>query len=140
MILTPRTRVRCAAFIGAVGLGAVLSACSPSNERPSELKVDTATGFVAGHGADPADLPGFIDCVGEPEHRPGSLPLTCLDDGDRLADVRWRTWTADSAEGTATRETGDTTRKVTVELSGPVQSPQGPVFSELAVDGDDIIL
>ena len=143
-----------------LGLGVLISACSPPNEQPSDLKVATATEFVAaptsparvtGTPVDPASLPGFIDCVGSPELRPGRLALACADNNDRLIDITWDEWTASSASGTATRETNDCdpscargtferTRGVEVELSEPVHSPQGLVFTRLVVDGDDIIL
>lgn len=149
-----------AAVVGAAALALALAACSPPNEQPSDLKVDTATEFVAAPSratsststpVDPASLPGVIECVGSPELRPGSLALTCADANDRLIDITWDEWTATSASGTATRETNDCdpdcargtfgkTRGVEVELSEPVRSPQGLVFTRLVVDGDVIVL
>lgn len=150
-----------------LGLGVVVSACSPPNEQPSERKIDTATAYVASPASptsstssaatstssarvDPASLPGVIECVGTPELRPESLALSCADDHDRLVDIRWSQWTGDEAVGTATRETNDCdpdcargtvekTRDVEVELSEPVQSPQGLVFTRVVVDGETIV-
>lgn len=144
-----------AALAGIIGLGVVLSACTPPNENPSDLKVDTATEFVASPASSslavPADLPGVIDCVGTPEHSPDSLSLACADDNDRLVDIEWTDWDEESAVGTATRETNDCTPScaagsveetdnVEVELSDPVAGSGGEVFSTITVDGRDIIL
>lgn len=140
--------------VSILGLGVLVSACSPPNEQPSERKIDTATSFAAAPTSastpvDPESLPGVIECVGTPELRPDSLALACADDHDRLIDIRWSQWTGDEAAGTATRETNDCepscargsvarTRGVEVELSEPVQSPQGLVFTRVVVDGQTI--
>lgn len=143
-----------------LGLGVLISACSPPNERPSDLKIDTATEFVAapaptssttGRPVDPLSLPGVIECVGSPEMRPPSLALACADANDLLTNITWDEWTTTSASGTAVRETNncepncargrfEKTRGVEVELSEPVRSPQGLVFTKLVVDGDVIVL
>lgn len=136
-----------------IGLGVVVSACSPPQEQPSDVKVDTATSFraapasqaVSSTSAAPAPLPGVIECVGAPEFEPESLALACADDDDRLVDITWDTWTPEKATGTAVRETTERgrterTRDVEVELSEPVRSPQGLVFTRVTVDDEEIIL
>lgn len=137
MTVSRRTRVTGVVLTTATGLGAVLSACSPPNEQPSHLKVDTPPRptVVAA-----AELPGFIDCLGAPEHRPTQLSLTCMGADDRLVEVRWTRWESDAATGSGVRRTGEDSRRVSVELSGPVQSPQGLVFSRLSVNGEPVIL
>lgn len=147
-----------AAVAGIIGLGVVLSACSPPNENPSDRKVDTATEFVAAPTSSgtssstpatltvSADLPGVIDCVGTPEHAPDSLSLSCTGDDDRVVDIEWTDWDEETAVGTATRETRtaggsvSTTDDVEVELSDPVAGSGGEVFSTITVDGRDIVL
>lgn len=158
------SHLRVTRALSILGLGVLISACSPPNEQPSDLKVDTATGVrttaattdtptsaAAGSTVSAADLPGVIDCVGTPELRPDRLALACADNNDRIVDITWSEWTPTGAEGTATRETNDCdpscaqgsierTRNVEVELSEPVESSQGLVFTRLIVDGETVIL
>lgn len=89
---------------------------------------------------DPAELPGFIDCLGAPEHRPTQLSLTCKSAEDRLVEVRWTGWESETATGSAVRQTGEDSHRVRVELSEPVLSPQGLVFSRLSVNGEPVVL
>ncbi|RNE48536.1 hypothetical protein [Corynebacterium alimapuense] len=132
----------------AVGLGFGLSACSPPNENPSTLKVDTATA-VKGPSTTmtniASNMPGVIDCVGTPEVAPEELSLDCTDDSDRIVDIEWSEWTEEIASGTATRQSSDSTgdvdtSEVTVELSDPASGGSGLAFSTLLVDGQTIIL
>lgn len=46
------------ALIGAAGLALALAACSPPNENPSDIKVDTATEFNAPESEDDAAISG----------------------------------------------------------------------------------
>ncbi|MDO5668546.1 MAG: hypothetical protein Q4G50_00935 [Corynebacterium sp.] len=127
-----------------LGLGVFLSACSPPNEQPSDVKVDTATpGRTApvAQSKQATQLPGVIECVGTPELEPSTLALSCTDGTDRLVQIEWDTWTTDSATGTAVRETGSQrTRDVQVTLSEPVPTSQGLAFSQVVVDGRVIVL
>ncbi|GAB3694692.1 hypothetical protein [Corynebacterium nasicanis] len=125
-----------------LGLGVVVSACSPPHEQASALKVDTATATrVTPTATTAAPLPGVIDCVGAPEHQPATLALSCLNDEDKLVDISWERWSSTTAVGTAVRETGSTrTRDVRVELSAPVTTSQGLVFSAIAVDDREVLL
>ena len=132
-----------------LGLGVLLAACSPPNEQPSDLKVDTATpgrsvppsDVQAAATAEDEEIPGVIECVGTPEFEPATLALSCTDDSDRLVQIDWDTWTEDSATGTAVREAGGKrTRGVEVTLSEPVITSQGLVFSQVTVDDRVIVL
>ncbi|GAB2505395.1 hypothetical protein CATRI_04125 [Corynebacterium atrinae] len=140
----------------AAALSLVLAACTPPNENPSDLKVDTATQFQAPTSSarptlDTANLPGVIDCVGTPDYEPTTLSLACAGNNDRLFNIDWETWTEESATGIASRETNtcdptcadgtfETTRNVEVELSAPIQGPNGLVFTALTVDGEPIVI
>ena len=66
------------------------------------------------------------DCE-SPEYKPESIILTCADGGWSLQAIRWKTWTAEGAEGTGTwrenlcepncAEGENVEAQVTVELS-----------------------
>ena len=130
-----------------------LVACSP-NEIDSELKVPTATGVslpsknVSATSTVTADedAPGYIDCVAAPTQQPAEISLNCAMDIDRLTDISWSEWDADSATGTGTRivtaangqETE--TEDIEVELSFPTESSQGLVFTQVTVDGQVLFL
>lgn len=142
--------------ITAAVLGLALAACTPPNENPSDLKVDTATQFKAPTSSarpdfDTANLPGVIDCAGTPDFEPDTLSLACAGNNDRLFDIDWETWTAETATGVASRETNtcdptcadgtfETTEDVEVELSAPIQGVNGLVFTALTVDGEPIVI
>ncbi|MDO5512980.1 hypothetical protein [Corynebacterium sp.] len=143
--MSPSARTQASVILG---LGVLLAACSPPNEQPSDLKVDTATVFRATPAtttsAAAGPRPGVIECVGAPEFEPTSLALSCADDDDRLVGIDWESWTSTSATGTATRETRrqgrtERTRDVEVRLHDPVNSPQGLVYSRVTVDDDEVI-
>ena len=100
-------------------------------------------------------IPGVIDCVGSPTKRPETLSLSCSTTGDKLKDITWESWNETTAKGTVARETeicGGTVckgkdakgqvseTKVTVELSQPTMTPQGPAFTMITVNGANIVL
>lgn len=130
-----------------------LVACSP-NEIDSELKVPTATGvslpsknvFATSTVTADEDAPGYIDCVAAPIQQPAEISLNCAMDIDRLTDISWSEWDADSATGAGTRivTTADgqetETEDVEVELSFPTESSQGLVFTQVTVDGQVLFL
>lgn len=140
MTTPPHTRA-----LTLIGLGVVVSACSPPQEQPSDIKIDTATSFRAAPTSPTTSLPGIIECVGAPEFEPKSLALACADDDDRLVDITWEIWTREKATGTAVRERKERgrtelTRDVAVELSEPVHSPQGLVFTRITVNDEEIVV
>ncbi|MBV7293168.1 hypothetical protein [Corynebacterium sp. TAE3-ERU16] len=101
--------------------------------------------------ADPETLPGVINCVSTPSQRPTTLNLACSGNDDRLVDIVWLTWDEEQATGTATRITNtceptcvdgteETTPDVEVVLSLPRNTPQGPAFTQITVDGETIAL
>ena len=138
-------------------LALTLTACSPPNERDSNLRVETATGVAAPTAATTSggattvvsadsDAPGFIDCVSAPEQLPTGIALSCVDDSDQLEEITWESWGRQSASGTATRVTispsGEErrTEDISVELSVPTTSPQGLVFTQITIDDEVIYL
>ncbi|ALC05404.1 putative secreted protein [Corynebacterium deserti GIMN1.010] len=127
---------------GAVALTAVaLVACSPPNQQDSTLKVETATGVA--RPATNADAPGYIDCVSAPVQRPSEISLQCSQDNDHLVSIEWDKWEEDSASGwgnrtvTSTDGTTVTDNRLSIELSDPVETSQGLVFSTVLVDGQE---
>ncbi|QGU06867.1 hypothetical protein COCCU_04605 [Corynebacterium occultum] len=156
--------IRTSAAAGIVALaGLAITACSPSLENPSDLKVETATEFQAQAATGTttaaatgtattaaattaveaaADAPSFIDCVAAPAQTPETVTLNCADSSDLLVEIEWDKWEADEATGTGTRETvdaatGETTteEEIDIVLTAPISGVQGLVFSAISVDG-----
>ena len=107
----------------------------------------STTATTTSSAADPETLPGVINCVSAPSQRPTTLNLACSGNDDRLVDIVWLTWTEEQATGTATRITNtceptcvdgteETTPDVEVVLSLPRNTPQGPSFTQITVDGE----
>lgn len=155
--------IRQVAAAGAAAVAALaLAACTPPNENPSDVKIDTATEYsgpvgtptaeaaaeetteattpatgTAAAGAQAgAEAPGFIDCVAAPVEEPTTITLNCADGSDQLINIEWTEWDEESAVGTATRQSPEGAQEdVDVLLSLPTTSPQGLVFTQITVDG-----
>lgn len=151
--------IRQVAAAGAAAVAALaLAACTPPNENPSDVKIDTATEYsgpvgtptaeaaaeetteattpATGTAAAGAQAPGFIDCVAAPVEEPTTITLNCADGSDQLINIEWTEWDEESAVGTATRQSPEGAQEdVDVLLSLPTTSPQGLVFTQITVDG-----
>lgn len=157
------------ATVGVASVAALaLAACTPPNENPSDIKVDTATEYDGPHEAETrpasgtdedtttangtdedadaeaedtdvaaAELPGFIDCVGTPAEEPEVITLDCVTYADQITNIEWEEWGEDEAVGTGLRlSTLGQEDDVEVVLSSLTTTPQGLVFSQIAVDGE----
>ncbi|MBI9000054.1 hypothetical protein M0E87_07005 [Corynebacterium sp. CCM 9185] len=132
------------------------SSAMPTSSRHDEstsasMSTGSTTATTTSSATDPEALPGVINCVGSPTQRPSVLNLACSGNEDRLADIVWLTWDEEQATGTATRITNtceptcvdgkeETTLDVDVVLSLPRNTPQGPAFTQITVDGETIAL
>ena len=144
--------IRRIATVGVASVAALaLAACTPPNENPSDIKVDTATEYTGppeaetrqASGTDEdvdvaaAELPGFIDCVGTPSEEPEVITLDCVTYADQLTNIEWEEWGEDEATGTGLRlSTLGQEDEVEVVLSTVTTTPQGLVFSQITVDGE----
>lgn len=117
---------------------AATSASATDAEESSSTSTVTVTTSTSGSALATEDIegaPGYIDCVGAPTQKPEIITFTCADAGDQLQDIEWDKWDKVSATGTAVRVTEGVRRNVDVELTKPIESPQGVVFSQVQVDG-----
>lgn len=102
----------------------------------------TAAAATAANGVVEPGAPSFIDCVAPPVQTPETVSLNCADNSDTLTEIDWEQWGTEEASGTGTRETTDpatgetsTEENVDVTLAAPIEGAQGPVFTEITVDG-----
>jgi hypothetical protein len=84
--------------IAALGLGLGLGLAGPAGastaqSAPHAAQVDSA--------AVPSK-PVVLNCLNKPEVRPGTLVLTCADDGTGLQGMHWTSWTTPLASGYGT--------------------------------------
>lgn len=145
--------IRRIATVGVASVAALaLAACTPPNENPSDIKIDTATEYAGPAEAEtrPAsgtgdttvadtveELPGFIDCVGTPSEEPEVITLDCVSYADQLTNIEWEEWGGDEAVGTGLRLSAvGQEDDVEVVLSTLTTTPQGVVFSQITVDGE----
>ncbi|MCF1765229.1 hypothetical protein [Corynebacterium argentoratense] len=105
-----------------------LAACTPPNEKPSDVRVDTATAVeapsttakaaestdeaqpaaAAKDGKDAATPTYRGLCAADKgERKPKTLSLACADNNDELVNIKWNSWTDTQATGTATRRTNE---------------------------------
>ncbi|MCX7444402.1 hypothetical protein OS125_03970 [Corynebacterium sp. P7003] len=121
------------------------------DESAHDSTSETSSTTTTSGTAEPETLPGVINCVSAPTQRPSTLNLACSGNDDRLVDIVWTRWDEEQAVGTASRVTNTcepncaegeekTVLDVDVVLSLPRNTPQGPAFTQITVDGETVAL
>lgn len=134
-----RRRKLMASFVAAVVVLAVVSgvsyaALASSSSRPSSPAPAVLT----------ATSPKMIACNGATVVRPTTFVITCADDNSQLTKTHWTTWTAKSATGVTTFALNlckpycaaskmSYFPNSSVQLSSPIQTKHGRLFSVLVV-------
>ncbi|MDO4910621.1 MAG: hypothetical protein Q3972_02625 [Corynebacterium sp.] len=116
------------------------SACSSSESTSSAAPEEQASestwlrpSQATSSAEDEGNLPGVVDCIGNPLTRPSVLHLDCTDQRAVLANIVWDSWDATSAVGNGTDSQG---RSREIMLAHPTTLPNGfLVFSSMLIDG-----
>lgn len=128
-------------LVAAVALASILSGCQASQAKTTAPTLSgKQSSTVASTSAPyPAKaIPGWKNCIADPVVKPNTVMLDCIHESTYVKGVKWQSWTAEKAIGTGTYSTMDcsgkrcskaTTWAVTVVLSEPVTTPEGPAFS-----------
>ncbi len=83
-----------------------------------------------------AKQPGVIDCISPAVIKPATLHISCVDETDIVKDIKWTTWSEQTATGTGKRvKQGEDPETVTIKLSDPQKSNFGVIFETILVNG-----
>lgn len=124
------------------GSTGVASTADATNVAEASAVKETSTAASTTTVTAAADATAFLNnCGATGLQRPTELNLDCKDNQERLEDIVWDEWTADSASGTATRITVNPDRVVEgarVTLGAPEDVDGALVFSVITVDGQPV--
>lgn len=129
-------------YTGEAQSGSEEESSAEGTSEPAESEAAESESAAEGASEEPSaaaeDAAQWIDCASIPTTEPESITLDCFDQSaDNLTNIEWTSWDGETAEGTATRTTGAVaTEGVEVVLSNPTETPQGPAFTEITVDGE----